>query len=582
MTPTLSRLVRSIVPAVILAAIVRIAYLAQLYDTPLFLVMRADAQEFHEIALSLARGQIHYAFPFRPPLYPLLLSIVYIALGVSRLVPLLLQVGGGLFAVSLVHRIAERLYGATAGFVAGLGAALCGMMIISDLEPMPTALEALLVLIAVWESIEFENRPRNPIAAGVAIGLAALTRPTMLLLYLPFGWWFGRGSGSRRQLPQFLMAAIVPLVLSLGFHLVTGTGAIPIAAQGGINFYIGNSPESDGSSPNFPGIGTGWNWDTVVRTAEVQSGEKMSPSSADRYYWWKGVREITDDFPGATMRYCRKLLLFWNHSEIPNDRDIAYQAVRYPILKPFIWIGVPLLFPLGLVGFWAERRRREAQLLVGIILIYWVGVSLFFVNARFRHPLIPLLIIFAAGGVAEIARQVRERLPLKAWLSNGVLPALAIGVIIPFSMRIESADALYYGKFTEAIALEKLGRTEEASALYRDILQAKPRTPFVNSKLGRIAADRSDLAEAIRYYEVELCIQPRYGTAWKALGDLQQQVGDDEAALKCYDTALEFRPELADAATAAAIIRKRLNARADASNSKNLQGGSMIPLKQVP
>ena len=158
-----------------------------------------DGIEFIDIARRLADGQgfvlglknfligdprvIHDGLEQRAPLYPLLIApLLGAGFGVTaaQLVNALLVAG----SVGLVYAIGAELFGRRVGWLAGLLAATCPRILIDMLPPMSEALTTFLVLLATWLVARTIDAPRwEPFAAaGAALGLAYLTRPTALAL----------------------------------------------------------------------------------------------------------------------------------------------------------------------------------------------------------------------------------------------------------------------------------------------------------------------------------------------------------------------------------------------------------------
>src|SRR5439155_267864 len=69
-----------------------------------------------------------------------------------------------------------------------------------------------------------------------------------------------------------------------------------------------------------------------------------------------------------------------------------------------------VLVPLGLFGVivtWTVRPRP--WILYAMMLAYAASVVLFYVFARYRYPLVPFLILFAAAGMAALPELTRAR-----------------------------------------------------------------------------------------------------------------------------------------------------------------------------
>lgn len=97
----------------------------------------------------------------------------------------------------------------------------------------------------------------------------------------------------------------------------------------------------------------------------------------------------------------RKVVYVLNNWEQYNNLSYAYHKARWPVLawNPLGW-GVLLLAALtGLIIGYRESSRPALYGIALLGLAYTAGLLLFFISARFRLPIAPLLCI-AAGGCA--------------------------------------------------------------------------------------------------------------------------------------------------------------------------------------
>jgi hypothetical protein len=143
--------------------------------------------------------------PRFPPGLPLVMAAFLIVFGERGpfLVPLVLGIG----AVLLTHALAKRLFDATTAALAAALLALDPIFFTGAIQPMSDVpatfwTVAAAVLIA-W---------RVPAGAGVAAGMAVLTRPPLLVVALVLGmcgWWTRRPAAARFGL------ALAPFVAAL-------------------------------------------------------------------------------------------------------------------------------------------------------------------------------------------------------------------------------------------------------------------------------------------------------------------------------------------------------------------------------
>ncbi|NQU04565.1 MAG: tetratricopeptide repeat protein [Calditrichaeota bacterium] len=532
----------------LLAIAVRVIYLIQYSDSPFFKVPLWDAEDYFDIAASFSQARIDPSLIFRPPLYPLLLGMLYLFFGVDQLLPRLFGIVIGAWSCVLVMRISGRLYGKYAGTAAGIIAALCGLMIYFDLEILPTTLFILCILAFLLEMMKLDSSEGSPYRAGLYFALAALTRP-VILTFLPVAllWLYFREKNIRTAL-RFLGVSLLPLALMLLLHLAMGKGAVLISAQGGVNYYIGNHHQSDGMTAKFPGIGTGWGWLEMKRWAELKTGEELSDADVDRLYWKEGRQEIVSHPKAWLKLMLRKSLLFWNKVEISSNRDLYHHGRQFPLIGMLMFIGFANLLPLAFAGMLLGWKKNGVKLLLLFMSVFYLTIIQFFVNGRFRHPLTPLLIILAVGGVVGIVRLIKARTdvcPIR-WVSLGIV--VIIGVALP-RLTATGFDAASgaYGLFTEGKAYERLGDFDKAEQLYNESIEADSRAPHVNFYIAELARQRGDINRAVEYYRRELEIQPDHAKAWNNLGVSWSDLDEDANALFCFERALELRPQLSEA-----------------------------------
>jgi Flp pilus assembly protein TadD len=324
----------------------------------------------------------------------------------------------------------------------------------------------------------------------------------------------GAGGGLARRVAWafalvLLGVAVVVAPVTVRNYAVGGD-FVPIASQGGINFYIGNNPESDGASAVMPVLGEAWQNEDAVRIAETNEGRKLRPSEVSGF-WYRAGREFVLTNPGAAARlYLRKFVLFWDSFELANNKDIYYFGNMSFLFRWTRWLGFGLVAPLALLGAIAVARRNPpAVLLVLFVLAYMAGLLLFFVNSRFRLPVLPVLILFAAAGVFHVVDAVRGKRIRALFVAAVVL--LASGLFVGYDF-------------------------------YDTHVGDRAQTHMT---LGRAEASRGDHESAVAEYRRAVEISPNYAKAWNSLGLSLEQLGRDEEALRSYMTAVERDSTLA-------------------------------------
>src|SRR5262249_11907910 len=149
-----------------------------------------------------------------------------------------------------------------------------------------------LLTLAIWLTLGAGSAgPARQICVGAVIGLATLVRPTALIL-LPLAALAFFRSGGRPAQPLARAGTVVAstlFVLSPVVLIGARTTGSPLLLQGngGLNFYIGNSPQGTGLPTIRPRAG----WDRLE--TEAQRKGIRRPKDQDRYFLHKTFVEIS-------------------------------------------------------------------------------------------------------------------------------------------------------------------------------------------------------------------------------------------------------------------------------------------------
>ncbi|UCH84727.1 MAG: tetratricopeptide repeat protein [Candidatus Latescibacterota bacterium] len=483
---------RNLIVVIIAALLIRIVfYLLNKENNPLFDYPIMDGKYHHEWAKEIVAGNFwgNEVF-FRAPLYPYLLAFIYKISGSSIGFAIFIQHLIGVVSASLVYLLARRLFLPAVALLAGLIAATYWPFLYFEADLLIVTLIVMLDLVALLALVLAIQRTSNRrhllfVVAGLAIGLSATARPSVLIFLpvLPLAIILAdpRRGWIRQSLLVFAAAAIVILPVLVRNYAV-GRDLVPIASQGGVNFYIGNNPESDGRTAIVPG--TRWDWwggyQDAIQIAETDAGRSLKPSEVSNYYLRKGLGFVFSSPDQSIPLLGKKFLLFWAGGERSNNKYIYFfwhQTGMGGVPLPGFW----LVAPLGLFGtilLWRHRRNKpEVWILYLFVLSYMAGVIAFFVNARFRLPIIPVLIIFAAYGVFYLVELWRRNRG-DAWKSLGLLAVCLLAINLDFVRFQENRineDALSH--YTLGNAYLNKGDTENAIREYEEARSIHARYP---------------------------------------------------------------------------------------------------------
>ncbi|MBE0567047.1 MAG: hypothetical protein IH621_13890, partial [Krumholzibacteria bacterium] len=295
--------------------------------------------------------------------------------------------------------------------------------------------------------------------------------------------------GVRGPLAALLVgAALVLLPTTLHNWRASGTPVL-VSANLGANLVTGNRDQADGVSA----IPVGVEWDDL-QLRSFQAGHR-DPAASSR--WLTGVAlDWIRIHPGRAAELLgRRALALVTGWEPRNNIGAAWLAERHGVvILHRWWPGTWLLLPLAVVGLVAVRWNRAAVLLAAVVGVQALSVLPFFVNARFRSPLLPLLAVFAVAGVLALV-ETRRRPGARTLVLAAVLAVAAVATNVDWlklgSPRWGAQDA-----FNEAlIALRGYdGRPvdeQAAMTLLAEAADLDPAFPDAHERLGTLLLQQS-------------------------------------------------------------------------------------------
>lgn len=596
--------------------ILRIFYILQTRtQDPLFYAPQMDALYHHQWAMAIANGMefINDAY-FRAPLYPFFLGLIYKIFSVHLFAVRLVQIIIGSLSCGLLYLVTRKLFRESTARIAGLILAFYPLAIYFDGELLIANLLIFLLLLGFWLLLRSRQINRQWYLPGLVFGLAAIARPNVLAFVVAIFIWLLFGFKERRwqRLVQFLVPILIIVAPVTIRNYVKSKRLVLIAWQAGTNFYIGNNPNSDGVTAIMPGTRGSWwgGYYDAKRLAEQAMGRPLKGADIDAYWLKQGFKFWQEQPFPAFKLLLRKVYLWFSGYEVSNDRDI-YFFKHYSFLKFLIyrtgWLVFPfgILFPLSLVGIYLSRRKWRQFIPVYLFIIsYTLSFVIFFVTARYRMPMVVLLIPFAVFGIESYLKSSsREKL---------IGGALFIVAFILFNLnfaRIHETDkaqnhflaalgfhetgrmgetvkelepALANDSAVNILALEatvrlELGQNaraekvaqaavrlwpnmsdsygvagnvyaassqpESAKIYFEHAVKLDPYSLQALNNLGNLALTRNDLPSARRYYEQALAIDPNFTLSLFHLGLVNYYEGKKVEAHKLWERVLQLDPK---------------------------------------
>ncbi len=375
-----------------------------------------DMYTYQKLAKDVLSGEYDYrqGFYYQPFYYVVFLPLVFSIGGENVHSVIIAQSLLGALVIWIIGIVFANLFGKWTGILAALITAGNRMLIFY------TSFTLIEILQSFWISLMFyltviaikKSQPGTWLILGLVTGCAITTRGN-IILFMPLSALFIFYI-YRNKLIKFILILLLYMAGSylpqLPFAMVnyravgTWVGA---STAGPAVLALGNTPESPPGGRD-PDSGPGpmeypISYHEWVRLAQL-SPDKNIPIS---HSIWKWVKQE----PGA---YCelklRMMLLFWNHVEIPNNVALSTNGVKipakivqHPMLVDFILIGTLSLVGISIL---ATDKRWTLRCLIPVFFvgIYSVAVILFYMLARFRLPIIPILCGLSGFAILRIGR----------------------------------------------------------------------------------------------------------------------------------------------------------------------------------
>lgn len=528
------------------AMAVRILYLYLYQSLPDWDQLTVDNYYHHHLAQSIADGNLAGDTTyFRAPLYIYILGSLYSILGDSLWVGRLFGLLVGLGTVFMTYRLGCRLFAPVVGLWAAAVYALMPTSLYFESELLLDPLFTLLGVIALYRFLGWlkDQSTGNLLVAGLAFGLAAITRPTMLV-FIPIVFWYTltMSDRTRRWRSGFILTAGLMIVIGPIFarNLIVAGDPVLISSQGGINFYIGNNDSADGVTAAMPPpLRHNWRMEDTRYLAESESGQSLTPSEQSGFWYSKGVDWIKENPADFAVLYLKKLYLFFSPDEYSNNRSLPTFFRQIWLLR-YNELGFGLILPFAILGFaWTFKNNSHVRFIAWFVLLISLTTALFFVNSRFRLPVLPFLVILAAAGSLEMISRYRQGIKKLLW----VVP---VATVIALGLNLSLVSVAKAGSTQDLLSkgLKHINQLEYQKAL--DCLQAARQIdrqfPTTNLNIGICYFRLGNEDSARHYFEQEKRYHPRRPKSYINQASLYLVNDQFEPAMSEIDLALSLKP----------------------------------------
>jgi tetratricopeptide (TPR) repeat protein len=530
----------------------RLITILGLSGTPVFDILMGDGRQYDVWAQQIASGQwMGNEVFYQTPLYPYALAVIYKIAGHNLLIVRLGQAVLGAASCVLLAQAGRRFFDHRAGLLAGGLLCVYAPAIFFDAVIQKSSLDLFLMALTLALLGEFLARPQWKwiAAAGVAIGAFMINRENARVLYFVIAGWLLAGTWTaplRARLKWIVVftAAVAATLLPVGLRNYHVGGQFLVStSQLGPNFYIGNHAGAPGVyDPLVIDRGdVAFERADAVSLAERAAGRALSAGEVSDFWMARGL-EFARSQPGAWLALLgRKLGLTFAAAEVADTESIEVYADYSFVLRALRWVNFGVVLPLAVLGIWLTRSDwRKLSVLYASLAGMALAVAIFYVMARYRFPIVPILLVFAGAALSALPL-IREG------RSGSWLPGLAAALVVAAlsnTLGRDTYDETYANLGKE---LTRAGRAAEAVPLLEKAVAQAANDAPARFNLGVALNAVGEKERALEQFSTAVSLRPDYFEAHGALALALGEMGRSEEALAHFETAVRLRPDSAEA-----------------------------------
>lgn len=372
-----------------------------------------DLEEFGVIARNIVAGRgfsyrtcqsVLLPSAYMPPAYPFVLAGFMKVMGDNKLTYAAIQTVQAILGAMLcvtVYKIGMTRFTFGISFGAALTLAVLPVFVYapSQFSAFPWYSLAGCLLFLFLLKLSQEQSAKNVILVGLTLGILMLFRAETLI-YVPFiGLWIYFNVPHHKRLRMVFL----PLLLSMATvmpwtvrNYIVLHRFVPVATSKGYALWRGNNPEATA------GARSGTVPEEITRKIASLSPTPDHEVVIDDMFW-RAALDFIKQNPGTALALAlKKCILFWTFdptygtNEAKMTGRLKGGSTHALYLAP--WFVVLPLFVIGLII--TRNRARELSLFYLYFGVSTLVAMIFFVLPRYRLYVEPLILPFAATGLA--------------------------------------------------------------------------------------------------------------------------------------------------------------------------------------
>ncbi len=364
--------------------------------------------ENEEIAINLLSG-FGYSMSFHGepmptafmyPLYTFFLAGHFHVFGIDWMPVEISQAVAGVLGVPLIFYLGFSFFNRMTGVAASFAYALYPVYVYWVTQGQSLAIDVVLLMLVTlcWRRGIARESFRHAAAAGLALGLAGLSK-TLYLVFFPsfLIWTYLAGYLNLAKTLRFGLAvgvfALIVIAPWTARNIKTLDALVIVTDNSGFNLWLGNNPNATGGLYTEDGRHIAAAMPNELRVAAAAA--ETSPRR-DRIFKYEALDWILENPGGFVDLVPKRLRALWFFDPyMPASHETMRTAVYLALMVPAL-VGVAL----------ASRRFREHALFYLFYLTMTFVYSFYFGQARFRYAIDWTFILFASYAFARVLRRL--------------------------------------------------------------------------------------------------------------------------------------------------------------------------------
>jgi tetratricopeptide (TPR) repeat protein len=452
----------------------------------------------------------------------------------------------GAMQAVLIGKTAELVWTRRAGLVTAVLAATYWPWVIYEASYYAEPFAIFNLALSLWLVVRWLKRGGSVAWlawAGFHLGWSILARANAIAcLPLIAGWVAWRVFRDGKIGPRLIApvaAVVLPSALLLAPIAAWNcklTGRPVLRTMGWLNVHLGNNPEFQ-----LLAVPAGVRWDDFVY--RPIRAERIKPVEQEEYWRSETIRVIKARPVDWLKLQWHKALMLAGRFEVSQEVDIAAFRSASSILNLSVWPGWGTVAPLALLAamgvfFSRDARRGLPLLLCG--LAYFASILPVHIAARYRMPVVVMLLPLAGWALMCLVEKLRERdWPLLAPATAALLCAGAL--VWPDWLRLGERKIIN-DSFLIGIKRAQQGDHNGALAAFGKGAAWNPADPDCPLRLGQIWLQRGDIKRARALFEKSLVNFSRGHDAHIGLGECASAEHNAGESLQQARLAMEIAP----------------------------------------